>query len=198
MAALGQRQNGHEADYAELVHDTLTELDRRARLVIRPDLRVLWSSSNAERMLTRPSPVRLVDGELRFPDSNRSDGAKAFLEQVGSTPSCHLLRGSDSGNWAVLWAWRLPLRHHAIAVVCNLSIPCCGVAESGLADELGLTPSETSVLEHFARLHAPKDIAELLDISVDTVRSHLKQIYAKADVQSATQLLSLTGGFCAH
>ena len=53
------------------------------------------------------------------------------------------------------------------------------------------------MLDLFARLHTPSQISEALGISVATVRSHLKQIYSKAEVESAVQLLRLTGGYCA-
>jgi DNA-binding CsgD family transcriptional regulator len=109
-----------------------------------------------------------------------------------------LLRAAAKGHWALLEAWQLPLRHRAIGLVCTLSTPVRGVAESGLAEDLNLTRAETNVLDLFAKLRTPSQISEALGVSVATVRSHLKQIYSKAEVESAVQLLRLTGGYCGH
>jgi DNA-binding CsgD family transcriptional regulator len=186
-----------DVEYDAMMHAAVAQLDRRAKLVIRPDLRVLWRSPNADRLLVAPSPVVLAGDRLRFPSSNQVNGAIAFLDGVDGTPSRHLLRAAAKGHWALLQAWQLPVRHRAIALVCTLSVPIRGVAESGLAEDLNLTRSETGVLDLFARLHTPSQISEALGISVATVRSHLKQIYSKAEVESAVQLLRLTGGYCA-
>jgi DNA-binding CsgD family transcriptional regulator len=45
-------------------------------------------------------------------------------------------------------------------------------------------------------MQTPRKIAQDLGISVGTVRSHLKQIYSKAEVESAVQLLRLTHEYC--
>lgn len=197
MAAAGvARSRFDDTEYERLIGEALADADRRAKVVIRPDLQVLWQSPNAADILVKPAPVLLEDGELRFPSTNQVNGAHAFLESVEETPRQHLLRAQAKGHWALLRAWVLPTRHRSIAVVCSLSVPCRGVGESGLADVLNLTRSETSVLDLFARMQTPRDIAEELGISVGTVRSHLKQIYSKAEVESAVQLLRLTNEYC--
>jgi len=53
-----------------------------------------------------------------------------------------------------------------------------------------LTPQEIRVLEMLAQGLENKEIAEFMTISVDTVKSHLKRIFAKMRVASRTQLLS--------
>ncbi|MGN6496706.1 MAG: LuxR C-terminal-related transcriptional regulator, partial [Tsuneonella sp.] len=182
MAAGAARTRFDEPEYERLIGEALTDLARRAKVVIRPDLQVLWQSDRAEEILTEPAPVILQKGQLHFPSTNQVNGAHAFLESLDSTPRQHLLRAQAKGHWALLRAWVLPTRHRTIAMICSLSAPCLGVAESGLAEELNLTRSEASILDLFGRLHTPRDIADELGISIGTVRSHLKQIYSKAEV----------------
>lgn len=50
-----------------------------------------------------------------------------------------------------------------------------------------LTPREQEILEHLAKGYAPKEIAEKLELSYDTVRYHLKHIYDKLHVRSRTE-----------
>jgi DNA-binding NarL/FixJ family response regulator len=50
-----------------------------------------------------------------------------------------------------------------------------------------LTQRETEIVELLARGHRYKEIAATLDISFDTVRSHLRNIYEKLHVSSRTE-----------
>jgi DNA-binding CsgD family transcriptional regulator len=75
-------------------------------------------------------------------------------------------------------------------------VPLLDIVGSGLARELKLTNAESRVLKEFAELNSPKRIASDLGVSLSTVRSHLKQIHAKASVTTSMQLLRLTHAFC--
>jgi len=50
-----------------------------------------------------------------------------------------------------------------------------------------LSPREREVLDLLAKGHRYKEIAELLSISFDTVRAHLRNIYDKLQVRSRTE-----------
>ena len=112
-------QHLDDVEYDAMMRAAVAQLDRRAKVVIRPDLRVLWRSPNADRLLVAPSPVVLAGDRLRFPSSNQVNGAIAVLDGVDETPSRHLLRAAAKGHWALLQAWQLPVRHRAIALVCT-------------------------------------------------------------------------------
>lgn len=51
----------------------------------------------------------------------------------------------------------------------------------------GLSPRQEEILKLLAQGHVPKEIAEKLDITVETVRSYLKLIYQKLHVRSRTE-----------
>ena len=57
-----------------------------------------------------------------------------------------------------------------------------------------LTTREREVLAHVARGSNRREIAEVLFISPDTVRTHLQRIMAKLDVHSAAELAALAAG----
>jgi DNA-binding NarL/FixJ family response regulator len=59
------------------------------------------------------------------------------------------------------------------------------VSVSNLA--YGLSKREEEILSHLAQGYMYKEIAELLFISVDTVRSHIRHIYEKLQVKTRTQ-----------
>ena len=57
----------------------------------------------------------------------------------------------------------------------------------------GLTVTELKVCRELARGRAPKEIAEVLSVSVATVRSHLSNLYSKTGTSGQLQLLALAG-----
>lgn len=52
--------------------------------------------------------------------------------------------------------------------------------------EAGLTGREREILDHLSKGYRNKEIADMLGIGVDTVRSHLRNIYEKLHVSSRT------------
>ena len=71
-----------------------------------------------------------------------------------------------------------------------LSRTCVFPSCEMLRDRFGLTIRETEVTRCLAEGMSYKGVAEHLLISIDTVRSHIRSIYFKLQVQSATEALS--------
>ncbi|WP_193213136.1 response regulator [Luteolibacter marinus] len=60
-------------------------------------------------------------------------------------------------------------------------------SEPSVLDEVKLSKRETEILELLCEGLANKEIADRLDISVETVRVHLKHVYEKLHVRSRTE-----------
>ena len=56
--------------------------------------------------------------------------------------------------------------------------------------EVALTQRESEILERLAKGYSNKEIANLLNLSLDTVRTHLRHIYEKLHVHSRTEALA--------
>jgi DNA-binding NarL/FixJ family response regulator len=54
-------------------------------------------------------------------------------------------------------------------------------------EALGLSPREEELLEYLAKGYSNKEIAEQIQLSLETVRSYLKHIYEKMHVRSRTE-----------
>jgi len=68
-------------------------------------------------------------------------------------------------------------------------------AAEGSADQLGpelLTPREADVLEHLRAGRSNAEIALALSVSVETIRTHRRNIYRKLGVRTRRELASLT------
>ncbi|URW75577.1 helix-turn-helix transcriptional regulator [Sphingomonas donggukensis] len=58
---------------------------------------------------------------------------------------------------------------------------------SMVADEFGISDSEAPVLEGLAQAICPKEISRSLGLSIHTIRSHIRAIYAKIGVRTAAE-----------
>lgn len=172
------------------------KFDQRPKLVVDYDQRVLWSCDMAPRLLDGPMPLCIRKDKLVVDDEELRQDFAEFLLNVGPDVQRKLIRGKAKRHWAVLRAWRPAHWERAVCVLASPSLPLEDIERSGLARELKLTNAEIRVLGQFAELNSPKQIARELGVSLSTVRSHLKQIHAKAAVTTSLQLLRLTHSFC--
>jgi DNA-binding CsgD family transcriptional regulator len=170
--------------------------DPRPKLVVDYDRRVLWCCDDAARLLDGPMPLCLRKGKLIVDDDDLRQELVEFLHNVGPDAQRKLIRGKVKRHWAVLRAWKPAHWERAVCILASPSLPLLDIVACGLADELKLTNAEVRVLKEFAELNSPKQIARDLGVSLSTVRSHLKQIHAKAGVTTSLQLLRLTHTFC--
>lgn len=170
--------------------------DPRPKLVVDYDQSVLWCSENASEILDGPMPLCLRKGKLVVDDDELRGEFVDFLHNLGPQVQRKLIRGKAKRHWAVLRAWQPKSWERAVCIIATPSLPPQDIVACGLSRELKLTNAEVRVLSAFAELNSPKQIARDLGISLSTVRSHLKQIHAKAQVTTSLQLLRLTHTFC--
>ena len=65
---------------------------------------------------------------------------------------------------------------------------------SGLADRFALTPRESEAMALLARGHGAQSIQEHMGISLNTVKMHIRNVYAKLGVHSRQELIDLVEG----
>jgi DNA-binding CsgD family transcriptional regulator len=170
--------------------------DARPKLVVDPDLNILWACDDAPRLLDGRMPLCIRDGKLVVDEDALRLEFLEFVHAAGPEMQRKLVRGKAERNWAVVRAWKPERWDRAVCLQATPSLPVLDIVKSGLARELRLTQAEVRVLKEFAELNSPKQIASDLGLSLSTVRSHLKQIHAKAAVTTSLQLLRLTHSFC--
>lgn len=61
------------------------------------------------------------------------------------------------------------------------------ISDAPGSEDVKLSKRETEILEHLTKGLANKEIADRLDISVETVRVHLRRVYEKLHVHSRTE-----------
>lgn len=165
------------------------ESESKARMMLSSDLVVRWMSNEAKA---------LVDaGELRIQDGRLAPRTALVADLLANcttaSSTCAILPDAEHRTW-VVWARRL----------CNPPISLIGVIFQpprplarfpALVDTHTLTPSEGRVVELLLNGLETGRIAQILNVSNETLKTHLKHIYSKMNVKSRGELFAQAVGF---
>jgi len=136
--------------------------------------------------------VGVVAGKLHFNNAKNTQYVKQLMDvmmkSTGSTVERFILPCVDG----VYRAYTLT-RHNSLDADFFLTIQDDLVGDehriAPLARAFSLTPSETKVLSFMVLGNKPKEIAYELSVSLCTVRSHLRTLYAKMNVRNYNDAL---------
>lgn len=81
----------------------------------------------------------------------------------------------------------------SILLISDTGVPAAGAPVDVIRQAFGLTPAEAALVAHLERELPLSAAAELMGISVETARSHLKRVFGKTDTNRQTSLLRLIG-----
>lgn len=171
--------------------NTLIEawFDRLPQAIFIADHDQLILDANAAGQSLRDSNLLIrKEPHLRF---HNRDGQQAFescLLQTQRLPGdtrSFIVRGSEGWNYATLYTLR-----DMIFLEIEVIDPDSVLDLEPVARFFGLTGGEIRVLHGVSQSFGAKEIANALDISVHTVRAHLRSIYAKFGAKTASQVQS--------
>lgn len=165
------------------------EAESKARMMISGDMVVRWMS-NAAKALVESGDIRVQDGRL----APRSPVVTDLINscETGVATSA-LLLDSEQRTW-VIWARRLSNPPESLIGVI-FHPPRQSSSFSALVDTHTLTPSEGRVVEMLLNGLETGRIAQLLNVSNETLKTHLKHIYCKMNVKSRGELFAQALGF---
>lgn len=167
------------------------------RLVINPELRVLWSNAAAREAITNSSALSIRNGMLRFDDGTSEDQWRTALAQVESGVSRWIVTDRDGNADLVLSAFApLNVEGRAICVAIMLVNRTLDLSRCGFSAHFSLTRSEARIAQALVNLESPKDISQALGVSISTVRTHIRSIYVKLSINSQTEVLRLAMSYC--
>ncbi|MGH7108305.1 MAG: helix-turn-helix transcriptional regulator [Acetobacteraceae bacterium] len=182
----------------------LSDRSGTATLVLTGDGRVLYANAGAERLLRAGDAIRVIGGRLAAMDRGVADQLAAFIRTSADTGAGKT--GGAGGAISISRADRLPItalvapfrpayggpdasRPAAIIFLRDPESPCpSGRALQGL---FGLTPCEAAVAAALASGRGVDDLAAGVGITLNTARTHLKNIFAKTGTSRQAQLVSV-------
>jgi DNA-binding CsgD family transcriptional regulator len=179
-------------------------------LLVTQNSTVLFMNTAAERLIQTSDGLVVTAGQLRalLPNDTASlsaliaGAAKPFDHQsLNSSSNLRISRPYGRGSLYVLVS-PLPsqeddwlLRERAVAAIFVTDRYGIGAAEhSELIGQHGFTAAEARVAMAISRGLAGKQICGELDISYNTLKTHLKHIYAKTRTRHQSDLVRLLAG----
>ena len=161
---------------------------------------VVDANLHARQILDTKEAIRVHNGRLEFLDPCLDDQLTRLLAVVASTSTAphgfvaHLNRRNGSRPPRVLVT---PVRNGATepaaAVLIHIFDTHCerAISHEVLCDLYGLTAAQAAVTAYLFEGQSVEQTAQQLRLSVNTVRSHLKHVFTKCNVQSQGELLYL-------
>jgi DNA-binding CsgD family transcriptional regulator len=168
------------------------ETDREARLIVGDDLKPIWVSAAAERMLSQPDSILYCNGRLRPRSPNVDNELRAFVSEATNAGATHCLTDSRTGQHMVLSTTRL---NDLVAITLHRPEHSAPIRLVDLRQAFGLTDAEHSVAEHLMNGHTAEETAAQLGVGIETIRTHIKRTYAKLDVSSREALFNRLRSF---
>lgn len=168
-------------------------------LLVKGDWEVLYRNAAATRILGSRQGISIRAGKLTL----HEETDRTFLVQLqarlaGSTDELQATatrfgRGVGNKEWYCVAA---PIKSDASDSQCIL-LHLVGrtrtrrVPARALRQLFGLTHRETTILGYLLRSRSLRDIAAALSLSHETIRTYLKRIYRKCEVNSQAELQAL-------
>ena len=132
-----------------------------------------------------------MSGEgLNLGDAKRTEALRSFLAQLGAVPTAFAHPRRTGEAYFIIRAERLAVANDPQAIV--LCLQNSAAEDRYIWADFGsvfaLTRSEVIVIKQLVSGNGADQIANALGVSVETVRTHIKRIYAKVSVSNREQL----------
>lgn len=152
--------------------------------------RLIWCNAAAMRLLQGSSPLTLRNGVLTTRRSGANSEFKTWLESVTETPSLHVIKGEPRYSNIVAQAFTVESAGEGV-VGCRMRATDARTEVADLVEGLGLTPAQSSIVRRLILGSNIEEISFETDLSITTVRTHLRNIYARLGISSRDDLFQL-------
>lgn len=188
---------GREGAIPRALASACLERDSRPWFAVNREREIRWTNGAARKSLRPPLPAYLQDNRLHFRERAHEARFAVFFDALDGEPRRLPVAGAQNQGILVLSGCSVDVAGERLAAIdVGLPKPPLSVRESGLAEGFGLTPAESEILEALVLGEVPNTIAARLGLSIHTVRTHIRHVYAKLSVRSQTQLLRLAFAYC--
>ncbi|MEM8695437.1 MAG: helix-turn-helix transcriptional regulator [Pseudomonadota bacterium] len=167
--------------------------ERRAKCVVSIDLKLIWSNAEAIDLLRESSEAEIVNGRFNLRDQMHQEKLLDMLPLLGTGPLPIAVPCSD-GNGHLIVNAETVSPHGSTTQYVGLTFRETGklrtVAFAPLDSAFHLTRAEHAVLTHMLEGLTASKCASRIGSSIETVRSHIRSIYAKMDVNSREEMFA--------
>jgi DNA-binding CsgD family transcriptional regulator len=187
-----------EAELSQFVADSPLAI-----FLVDPQARIRYRNRRAEVLLTQRDVVQCVSGKLVL----NAPGAPRLADLLAgfsgpTTVDAAQTRVALKGANGTLWLARIGTRpcgaaqtNGTVAIVLGEAVVDLESAAALVSDVFALTQAERRALPALLKLGRVRQVAHAFGVSVTTIRSHLKNIYAKTATRRRNELFKLVARF---
>ncbi len=191
-----------QEEASRLLNDRQAAVHRQkqgAMMLLDGQHNVVFLSAEAESLLSSTAAARLEEGRLQLSQRKRQAELDGLIRTCFETKSTGMvnLKGGEPGASRLLVSTVQPrdqklFQSHGLVAVFIVGDVCEESSEEQVIGQwLGLTESESRIASLIAQGRRPAEIAGDIELSVHTVRHHIKNIYRKTGAHSQSQLTAL-------
>jgi DNA-binding CsgD family transcriptional regulator len=182
---LAKRAAAEKSAVANLVHEYL-RADSTARLFLDRDLRILWMNDAANGLLVQQSALREKAGRLSVSGRNNQVYFRKLLDGAGPGERACLVCEETKQHVLVSFISLIERNYFALSVRMARDLP---LTASILTAAFGLTATESTLVLSMFRGFTAEEIAKRMDVTIDTTRTHIRNIYGKLSVSSREAMI---------
>ncbi|WP_068086020.1 LuxR C-terminal-related transcriptional regulator [Polycladidibacter stylochi] len=166
-------------------------------LIVDSSNQILYTNPTAERILASISSITIESSIIKFTGNTETDKVSAFMQNVRRTPSISAsttltIQSQNQRERPILFEINYIAQESKYFIIYFTELDFRISHRIKKAARLfSLTDREGAVLEHLAGSSTEPQIAEKLEISKNTLRTHRKNIYAKLQVKTRVELAML-------
>ncbi len=157
---------------------------------------LIWANTTANDMLSLETTLRPDLRYFRVADDEVDQRLTEFVAQLDAAVELFLIPRPE-GGYLVLRAEILAPTNQpeVVAAYVHLTVDLDRYIWADLSDLFGLTKSEVKVVRKLTLGDGPVEISSKLGITVETVRTHIRRIYAKLQITTREQLFAALDPF---
>lgn len=167
------------------------DIDLQPRLICTRTLELVWANQTAKDALRSGGDLEVRDGTIATCERAQQAALCTFVRECETVLSTLALPAADGDGHLLLRARQLDTEGR-IALVFLRSNGAFRALHADLEHAFRLTPSEYRVLLRLIEGQTAEAIASATKLSVETVRSHIRHIYAKMGVASREAMFAKT------
>lgn len=168
--------------------------DPKARILLSRSGRIQWGNDAAYRMLREDCGLKIVNHHLVARDCSTAAVLTQLLQNASHEAALYAITAMDGDRQWLFWTQQLILGDYE----------SIGLAVHRMADPISyeamlqlhhLTPSEAHIVTMMLSGLETGRIAQKQDISIETLRTHIKHAYRKLGIKSRGELFAKATDF---
>lgn len=171
-------------------------LDRAARMLVDEQLNLLWWNSPAEALLAERRGLEIRGGVLSIADAAHQSSLRDLVRDALREPTSWCLELPEGRGWLLFRARGVGGRAPGlVGLTLALASEAHGACYDHLDTAFELTRAEHRVLKDLLAGNEAESLSILHGVSIETTRTHIRNIYAKVGVNSRESLFARVQGF---